>query len=587
MRPAKVLILGASGVIGQHLRRWQVSGPTVLYHSRSELPWGPSIAVDFTDAPQLRGHLDMLGPDVIVNLLGENRPDVVEANSKQYEFINVDAPLTMKNWCEQHSAWLIHISSQAVFDGEMAPYSTNVFYGMNDPVNRYGRQKRLTEQLMLLRESPVIVVRLTFVLGVRPFPTIGRANPAESFYAMADANQHSTQVADRYFSVAFANDAAFFLWQLIGSVSSPLDPLLERFLRRKRVFNLGLPVRWHRAELARALQVNLWKSKLRQGEELNMPNLIKPVKHDTAFPYPKWAKRPIDTTYGVDAIHDSRWEDALMTLTADWRRRMDPKSEVDRALEIAMFLGLSEGEARVQLMRGFGPLHADVAKDFIEAKVHVGHEKWDDFQLLQWYKQTNSYIWELTAYHLDAGFNYSGMCQGIVAHLTAEQVKGTVLVLGDGIGDLTMALKDAGHHAIYHDLLGSQTARFASFRFTRKYPTAQQPTRWLSEGWAPPVPSPQIPPLTAILALDFFEHMPNVEEYVTWCFKQLVPGGLFLAQNGFAMGDDEHGGSIPMHLSRNNVYADPDPQTGEAGWDVLLRKVGFINLNNGWRQKPV
>jgi len=266
---------------------------------------------------------------------------------------------------------------------------------------------------------------------------------------------------------------------------------------------------------------------------------------------------------------------------------MDRTSEHDRALELALFFGIREGEARVQLMRGFQVLHQEVAKDFRVAKSRKSVAVWSDFDLLQWYRQTPAYCWELTAYHLDKGFNYEGMCNGIAEHIIATFGEGaTVVALGDGVGDLTMNLLEHKLDAVYHDLMGSQTARFAAFRFNRH---AKTPLMWLTDDWTPP----QIKQaaslegkIKVVVALDFFEHVTEVEAYVRAVWDMLVPGGMLMAVNAFGIGDAEHGDSIPMHLSRNNKYADPDPKTGEAGWDVLLRKIGFIDLKNGWRQKP-
>ena len=54
----------------------------------------------------------------------------------------------------------------------------------------------------------------------------------------------------------------------------------------------------------------------------------------------------------------------------------------------------------------------------------------------------------------------------------------------------------------------------------------------------------------------------------------LRPGGGFLAQNAFAIGDEEHGNSIPMHLAINNKYADE--------WSSLMLEIGFSSDPSGW-----
>jgi len=577
----KVLVLGASGIIGQHLRRWQPENLQVTYASRQELPWQTSVQVDFKTDADVERFCDLWDADVVINLIGENSPDRVEQNPEEYWFQNGEIPLALKRWSERRKRWLIHVSTQAVFGGRIPPYRAVLPPADVDrPVNEYGKQKLKAEQLMMMRhqETLVYLVRLTFVLGIRPFPGVGRANPLEQMYqytmlAMTDRVHRQRQVADRWFSPCFANDAAAFLWQLVNTFT-PMDPLLERFMLRRRIFNVGLPMKVSRADINYIAAANLLYQQGRLPENLHRNDVMLEVGHDRAFP--GLAQRPIDTTFASDAVHDETWDEAINVCTAEWRIRMDRQSEHDRALEISLFLGVREGEARVQLMRGFGALHGEVANDFRAARVRK--QKWTDFDLLMWYKQTNAYIWELSAYHLNEGFNYSGMCSGISQHLLKEYGNAaTVVALGDGIGDLTISMEEHGLNAVYHDLLGSQTARFASFRFQRRGYT---PLLMLTDDWAPPkLLDPTVGgPIMAVVALDFFEHLINVEDWAESVFEMLAHGGQFLAQNAFGIGDEEHEGSIPMHLTRNNKYV--------TEWEPLLSKIGFQKLPSGWWVKP-
>jgi hypothetical protein len=62
-------------------------------------------------------------------------------------------------------------------------------------------------------------------------------------------------------------------------------------------------------------------------------------------------------------------------------------------------------------------------------------------------------------------------------------------------------------------------------------------------------------------------------------FKCLKKDGVFIAQNAFAIGDAEHGNSIPMHLSINNKY--------ETEWIPMMQRIGFVlHENQQWWIKP-
>ena len=94
-----------------------------------------------------------------------------------------------------------------------------------------------------------------------------------------------------------------------------------------------------------------------------------------------------------------------------------------------MFLnrpGLDLNVCREILSQGFGPLHNAVSDDFRKANPKT------DAELLDWYRTTEAYIWELSAYHEDPGFNYAGMVNGIAHTLNraiGTDIEGDVLCL--------------------------------------------------------------------------------------------------------------------------------------------------------------
>lgn len=567
----KVLVLGASGIIGQWLYVMEPTGYyDVTYTARQTQGW-PWLVARFIQGA-VDGMLDDLDPDIIINLIGENSVDTVEHDASKYAYVNEVLPGQLARWCESRGRWLVHVSSQAVFDGEGAPYTATYDLRQSDPVNQYGLQKKYGEFTAM--GARTMIARLTFVLGIRPFPHLGRENPLEQMLARP---QGSIQVSDRYFSPCFAGDAAALLWEMCGTITQTLPETLERWLQRKQVFHLGLPLRMSRADIATVAWAEQRARQDKADGDVQIP--IRRVKHSDAFP--NLAQRPLDTTFAEDALFRTKFAPAMEESVIMYERRCDAQSMRDRALELSLFFNIPEGQAYTRLLRPFGVHHAAVAADFKVAAPTT------DEALLEWYRQTHEYIWELTAYHLNEGFNYSGMMQGITERLLQEKATGSpmqqiswpVLVLGDGVGDLSMALFDAGLDAIYHDLDGSKTAELAQWRALRRYGVKEEGQKSirtaLSQSWAPPKLAYQP---EAILALDFFEHMPNVEEWIDWVYNALVPGGLFVAQNAFAIGDAEHGDSIPMHLSRNNRF--------EQDWDPLLEKYGFIREAGDWRRKP-
>jgi SAM-dependent methyltransferase len=260
---------------------------------------------------------------------------------------------------------------------------------------------------------------------------------------------------------------------------------------------------------------------------------------------------------------------------------------MSRAQEIAQFLGIPEADAAERLARGFGYQHQRVNDDFRRCNPRT------DEELLNWYRTTEEYIWELSAYHADEGFNYLGMCSGIIERLKNEGAR-CVLCLGDGIGDLTLSLKAAGLDPIYHDLAGSKTAEFATYRINKINEARELDELMilsiLTDSFDPKSITPhdpRRPVMDAIVSLDFLEHVTDVPAWCRAIHAALKTGGLFCAQNAFDCGSGNDG-AIPCHLSINDKYAHAAPHTeGAALWDwLLIKELGFEQLGPNWYRKP-
>lgn len=532
----KVVVFGAGGIIGQHMMLAVPRGVEAIFsrltpdHLRRVDGRPLFHPVDLTDLDQLNAVLAQWMPDVIVNLAGESRVDLVEKDPEATLTINVRVPGALGEWCDLHGRHLIHVSSQAVFGGDEPPYGP---YSASWPVNKYGHQKRAAELIVYGQTRNWTIARPTFVLGVRPLPTVGRRNPLEE----ALAEPELRQVGDREFSPLFATSAARSLWELVR----------RRPLRS--IVHLGIPITLSRFQIARSVVT------------LKGDGTVTPVMHTD---FPGIAERPRDTTYAGDAIYHGDYDEELRRCLDQWRSLMS-RGIADRAREIAVFLGLTDQEAAGRLAMGFHALHAEVAADFRAAAPA------SDEALLEWYRRTRAYIWELSAYHVDERFNYAGMCAGIAQHLVTER-KPEVLCLGDGIGDLTIACFEKGLNPCYHDLARSKTARFAEFRFWKALGHGVRSR--LTEDWNPDL---GIEEHDAIVALDFMEHVTDVPAWAKACAQALKPGGIALFQNAFGIGSPDREGSIPCHLARNTKY--------ETEWEPLLSSIGLAKQPSGWWSK--
>lgn len=521
----KILIFGASGILGQHLVLAKPSGVNAVYLRRTpDTFYG---GCDISDPEALLHCLDAHRPDAVVNLAGESDTDIVEASEYGFGKVNVFAVAKMADWCDAHGAHLVHVSTQAVFGGDHPPYSSEDLIVF--PINKYGNEKACAEHMALCRRN-VTIVRPTFVLGVRPLPHAGRTNPVEQMLG-----GQRMQVNDRWFSPSFAWDDAAAIWQI--AMAPP----------QKRIFHLGIPIRTNRYEIARALGCD-----------------VEPASHDA---FPGRAPRPIDTTYSDDAVHGDDFASGIEKCVTAYQNRQKFASGIEipseRAIEIAFFLGCGYENALERLSAGFTYQHHEVARHWRQANPRTNDE------ILRWYRETEQYIWELSAYHGDTRWNYQGMMRGIADGMAAHNCK-RILVLADGIGELTTYLLSRGFDAVYHDLKNSRTADFAKFlcyrRLGRELPTQ------LSDGWEPKLDGPW----DAVICLDFLEHVVNVPAWCSAIHRSLTPGGWGFFQNAFNCGSGPDG-SIPCHLAQNDKY--------EKEWTPLMESIGFTGSGNWWKKQ--
>lgn len=143
----RVLILGARGYLGQYFRK--------LY------PEAVAPEVDIIDPHAVAKALDTHGPEVVINCAGRTgRPNVDWCESHQPETfqVNVTGALVVMHACFERSAYLVHISSGCIYEGD----NGGAGFGEDDPPNFtgsfYSRTKAWAESV--IRDFPVLTLRL-------------------------------------------------------------------------------------------------------------------------------------------------------------------------------------------------------------------------------------------------------------------------------------------------------------------------------------------------------------------------------------------------------------------------------------------
>ncbi|MCE5387719.1 MAG: dTDP-4-dehydrorhamnose reductase [Acidithiobacillus sp.] len=199
----RILLLGANGQLGWELRRSLLPLGEVLPLTRGE--------VDLADGAGLLRLLDVQQPTVIVNAAAYTAVDRAESEPEQALRINGEAPGLLARWAAARGGWLVHYSTDYVFDGRK-----DGAYVESDPVHPmsvYGRSKRAGEEAILAAAAPALILRTSWVYAAHG------QNFAKTMLRLAAERESLRVVADQWGAPTsaelLADATALILWQLL------------------------------------------------------------------------------------------------------------------------------------------------------------------------------------------------------------------------------------------------------------------------------------------------------------------------------------------------------------------------------------
>jgi dTDP-4-dehydrorhamnose reductase len=158
----KILLLGKNGQVGWELQRsLAVLGEVVALDARG----GAAGPADF-DAPEsLAATVRAVAPELIVNAAAYTAVDRAEAEPERAMRINAEAPGVLARAAAASNAWLVHYSTDYVFDGSGSePRREDAATG---PLNAYGRSKLAGEALIRQSGCRHLIFRTSWVYATR------------------------------------------------------------------------------------------------------------------------------------------------------------------------------------------------------------------------------------------------------------------------------------------------------------------------------------------------------------------------------------------------------------------------------------
>ena len=193
----KTLVLGCNGQLGHSLAD---SVPGDMEFVGFDLP-----ELNIADRPAVLDVCRQLRPDVIVNAAAYTAVDRAESEPEIAALANVEGPRNVAAAARDVGARLIHISTDAVFDGTATtPYKPDA---ATKPLNVYGRTKRDGE-LAALEESSgnAVVIRTSWL-----YSKTGH-NFVKNMIRLMGERDELGVVADQIGSPTWADSLAEVVW---------------------------------------------------------------------------------------------------------------------------------------------------------------------------------------------------------------------------------------------------------------------------------------------------------------------------------------------------------------------------------------
>ena len=281
----KVLVLGSKGQLGQCLNdQLAITEHDVDYTSRGQ--------IDIAEFEVTKTQILKISPDIVINATAYTAVDKAEEEHQVADRINHLAVANIASICKQLDCWLIHVSTDYVFDGHSeVPYKED---NPTNPQGVYGESKLKGEEAIEASGCKYLIIRTAWV-----YSEYGNNFLKTMLRLGADRDELSI-VGDQIGCPTYAQDIA----KSIVSILSCLD--LKDSSSGIYHYCGDEPCSWY--DFARAIFLEA------EVQGLKTPSYVKSI---TTADYPTPAIRPaysvLDCTK-IESVFDvarSNWRDGI------------------------------------------------------------------------------------------------------------------------------------------------------------------------------------------------------------------------------------------------------------------------------------
>ncbi len=165
-----ILVTGSNGLLGQKLvklitdkNEYQLIATA---KGDNRLPADEDYiyqSLDITNKEEIENLITKVNPNYIIHTAAMTNVDQCESEKEACIKLNVDAVRYLKNVCEEKNIFLLHLSTDFIFDGENGPYDEEA---EGKPLSFYGESKLEAEKILIESKGPWAIARTVLVYGI-------------------------------------------------------------------------------------------------------------------------------------------------------------------------------------------------------------------------------------------------------------------------------------------------------------------------------------------------------------------------------------------------------------------------------------
>lgn len=214
----KILITGASGLLGLNLSLMKFEGHTIVGVDRGKLHDTPFelLQADLTQPGAVSRLIDVARPDAILHTAANANVDACESDPVGARYLNAEVPGMLAEACAKSGIRFIHISTDAVFDGAKDGIYTED--DIPNPLSVYAQTKLDGEKAVLSANANAVVARVNFF----GWSLSSTRSLSEFFYNKLSTGQPANGFTDVYFCPMFVGHLAETLVRMLDKNLSGL-----------------------------------------------------------------------------------------------------------------------------------------------------------------------------------------------------------------------------------------------------------------------------------------------------------------------------------------------------------------------------